>query len=89
MNGQSLDPFSSYLEKNMKKVEDVITGCCYNDIYGEKAIPDCFHPVISPFPTFCLKIEFLAIFSQFVSASGQPFDSSFDFIERNIITGCC
>ena len=39
---QHLDPTSTFIDKN------VITGCYCINIYGEKAIPGCFHcPAIS------------------------------------------
>ena len=43
----------AFMDKN------VITGSCCNDICKEKATPSYYHPI---FPTFALKIEFLAIF---------------------------
>ena len=29
---------------------------------GEEAIPGCFHPIVPPSPTICLKIQFLVIY---------------------------
>ena len=53
---QPLDPTSTFIDKN------VITGCCCNNTYGEKAIPSCFYPIAPPSPAICLKIQFLAFF---------------------------
>ena len=51
-----LDLTSTSIDKN------VITGCCCNNIYREKAIPGCFHPIVPPSRAICLKIQFLAIY---------------------------
>ena len=52
-NRQPFYVISAFMDKN------VITGSCCNDICKEKATPSYYHPI---FPTFALKIEFLAIF---------------------------
>ena len=52
---------SAFMDKN------VITGSCCNDICKEKATPSYYHPI---FPTFALKIEFLAIFHHFCLLMG-------------------
>ena len=37
--GQPLDPISTFIDKN------VITGCCCNDIYGERATSGYYHSI--------------------------------------------
>ena len=64
--GQPLDPTSAFIDKN------VITGCCCNSIYGEKAIPGCFHPIVPPSPAICLKNQFLAIYPHLRLLMGDP-----------------
>ena len=64
--GQPLDPTSTFIDKN------VITGCYCNNIYREKAILGCFHPIVSPSPPICLKIPFLAIYPHLRLLKGDP-----------------
>ena len=42
--GQPLDPISAFIDKN------VITGCCCNDIYGERATSGCYHSIPHQWP---------------------------------------
>ena len=37
-HGQPLDPTSAFIDKT------IITGCCCNDIYGERATPGYYNP---------------------------------------------
>ena len=64
--GRPLDPTSTLIDKN------VITGCCCNNIYGEKAIPGCFHLIVLPSPAICLKIQFFAIYPHLRLFLGDP-----------------
>ena len=70
------------------KGSPISTGCCCNNIHGEKAIPGCFHPVFQPLPAMWLKIGFLAILSPFAPAYGRPLDPTSAFIDKNVITDC-
>ena len=53
---QPLHPTYTLIDKN------IITECCCNNLYGEKAIPSCFYPIFPPSPAICLKIHFLAFY---------------------------
>ena len=64
--GQPLDPTYTFIDKN------VITGCYCNNIYREKAIPGCFHPIVPPSPAICLRIQFLAIYPHLHLLMGDP-----------------
>ena len=64
--GRPLDPTSTFIDKN------VITGCYCNNTHGEKAIPGCFHPIVSPSPAIYLKIPFLAIYPHLRLLMGDP-----------------
>ena len=79
--GWPLDPTSAFIDKN------VITGCCCNDIYGEKAIPGCFHPNVLPSSAICLKIQFFGHLPPFVPTHGRPLNPTSAFIDKNVITG--
>ena len=39
MRAKPLDPISTFIDQN------VITGCCCNDIYGKRATPGYYHPI--------------------------------------------
>ena len=65
-NGQPLYPTSTFIDKN------VITECYCNNIYKEKAIPGCFHPIALPSSAICLKIQFLAIYPHLRLLMGDP-----------------
>ena len=57
MRAKPLDPISTFIDQN------VITGCCCNDIYGKRATPGYYHPI---FLLFAWKLNFWifsAIFS--------------------------
>ena len=64
--GQPLDPTYTFIDKN------VITGCYCNNIYREKAIPGCFHPIVSPSPAICLKTQFFANYPHLRLFLGNP-----------------
>ena len=67
-HGRPLDPISAFTNIT------IITGCCCNDIYGERATPGYYHPAV------CLKMEFFVIFSHFspfVPAYGRPVNPTF------------
>ena len=66
---QPLNPTYTLIDKNN------ITGCCYNNLYGEKAIQGCFYPIVLPSSAICLEIQFLAIYPHlrlFLSAPLTP-----------------
>ena len=63
---QPLNPTYTLIDKNN------ITGCCYNNLYREKAIPGSFHPIVPPSPAICLKIPFLAIHPHLRLLMGNP-----------------
>ena len=48
-HGWPLNPTSAFIDNN------VITGCCCNDIYGKNATPGYYHPI---FPPFAWKLNF-------------------------------
>ena len=65
-HGWPLDPTSAFISKN------VITGCCHNEIYGEKATPGYYNLIFLPFAwkfNFC---PFLAIFHHLCLLMGNP-----------------
>ena len=64
--GQPPDPTSTFIDKN------VITGCCCNNTYREKVIPECFYPIFLPSPASCLKIQFLTIYPHLRQLMGNP-----------------
>ena len=62
-----LTPTSTFIDKNVN------TRCYCNNIYREKAIPGCFHPIVQSSPAICLKILFLAIYPHLRAPHGLPF----------------
>ena len=56
VHGQPLDPNFAFIDKT------IITGCCCNDIYGEKATPGYYHPIFPPLAWKFNFWPFLAIF---------------------------
>ena len=78
-----LDPTSAFIDEN------VITGCCCIDIYGERAISGYYHPIFSPFAWKWNFFVILSYFSPFVPALGQPNDLISASIDKNLIIGYC
>ena len=65
-HGRPLDPTSAFTDIT------IITGCCCNDIYGERATPDYYHSIP---PSEAWKFNFwpfLAIFHHLCLLMGNP-----------------
>ena len=80
--GQSLDPVFTFIDQN------VITGCCCNDIYGERATLGYYHPIFPPYAWKLNFWSFLAIFHHLSLLMGDPMTPS-PLLEKNVITGHC
>ena len=69
-HGRPLDPTSVLIDKN------VITGCCCNEIYKEKATTGYHHLILPPFPWKFNFWPFLAIFHYSCPLVGDPLTPS-------------
>ena len=79
MRAKPLDPISTFIDQN------VITGCCCNDIYGETVY---YHPIFPPFTWKLNFWSFLAIFHHLSLLMGDPMTPS-PLLEKHVITGHC
>ena len=69
-HGQPLDPTSPFTNIT------IITGCCCNDIYGERATPDYYHSIPTSEAWKLNNWPFSAIFHDLSLLLGDPLIAS-------------